>query len=201
MTARRSKPNWFRKNTVALAALVITVPVLGWWSTRSDYNSWYDSEPRDPVVVAAGGTAYQDATWYNASVEVDPQPKSSATPEPPPEGTTRVRVYLRIRVDNLAALGTLGGCRVHLRAPDGRIWDESNLESAFQDRPTGCGGGSDDKAQSWRNPRIAQYYVTPQAGKPFETVAVFVVPTEVAESAQPTITWATKLPEYLAFRR
>ena len=49
--------------------------------------------------------------------------------------------------------------------------------------------------------RGAQYYLKPVAGKPFETVAVFVVPSSVAGSVQPTITWATKLPQYLAFPR
>jgi hypothetical protein len=32
-------------------------------------------------------------------------------------------------------------------------------------------------------------------------VAVFVVPAEVAATVQPTITWPTKLPQYLAFPR
>ena len=59
----------------------------------------------------------------------------------------------------------------------------------------------DDKLASYRNPKIAQYYLKPVAGKPFETVAVFVVPSAVASSVRPTITWATKLPQYLEFPR
>jgi hypothetical protein len=43
--------------------------------------------------------------------------------------------------------------------------------------------------------------VKPVAGKPFDTVAVFVVPSEVAGEVQPTITWQTRLPQYLAFPR
>ena len=199
--ARRAKRGWLRTNSIALVSLVITIPLMGWWTTRSDYKSWYDNEPRDPVVVAAGGTAYADATWYAASVEVDPEPKPKSQPEILPPGTTRVRVYLRLQVDDLAKLESLGGCRVHLRATDGRIWDESILEDDFQDRPTGCTGGYDEKVQSWRDPRIAPYYLKPQARKPFETVAVFVVPTDVADTVQPTITWATRLPQYLAFPR
>ena len=200
--ARRAKPGWLRKNAIALLSLVITVPLACWWTTHSDYKSWYDAEPRDAVLVAAGGTAYADATWYAASVEVDPQPRSTtSTPSVLPPGTTRVRVYFRLQVDDLAKLDSLGGCRVHLRAPDGRIWDEAAMESEFQDRPTGCAGGYDEKPASFRDPKLAQYYLKPQPGKPYETVAVFVVPAEVAKTAQPTITWATRLPEYLAFQR
>jgi hypothetical protein len=200
--ARRARRGWFGSNGTALASLVISVPLAGWLVTHSDYKSWYESEPRDPVVVAADGTPYKDATWYAASVEVDPQPKrSTATPRQLPTGTTRVRVYFRLQVNDLAKLDGLGGCRIHLRAPDGRIWDEATLEDDFQDRPTGCTGGYDDKPQSWRAPGTAGYYLKPQAGKAFETVAVFVVPTDVAATVQPTITWATKLPQYLAFPR
>jgi hypothetical protein len=201
-SARRARPGWFRKNAPALVSLVLTVPLAGWWTTHADYKSWYDAEPRDAVTVAAGGTSYADATWYAASVEVDPQPtRKNAAPDPLPEGTTRVRVYLRLQVDDVKKLESVSGCQVHLRAPDGRIWDESIMEDEFQDRPTGCTGGYDDKPASYRDPKIAQYYLKPQAGKPFETVAVFVVPTSVASSVQPTVTWATRLPEYLAFPR
>ncbi|MGW6279715.1 hypothetical protein [Kribbella sp. NPDC055071] len=198
--ARRARRGWFRTNSVALATLVIAIPVAGWWTTHSDYKTWYDGEPRDAVVVAAGGTSYQGATWYAASTEVDPEPTSTGTNPPLPPGTTRVRVYFRLQVAQLSTLDKLGGCQIHLRAPDGRTWDESILADNFQDRPTGCSGGYDDKPQSWRGP-LAQYFVKPVAGKPFETVAVFVVPSSVAASVQPTITWATKLPQYLEFPR
>jgi hypothetical protein len=198
--ARRARRGWFRTNSVALATLVIAVPLAAWWTTRSDYKSWYDGEPRDAVVVAAGGTSYQGATWYAASTEVNPDPPSTGSDDPLPPGTTRIRVYFRLQVAKLSTLETIGGCQIHLRAPDGRTWDESIVAGDFQDRPTGCTGGYDDKPQSWRGP-LAQYYVKPAAGKPFETVAVFVVPSSVASSVQPTITWATKLPEYLEFPR
>lgn len=201
-SARRARPGWFRKNTAALLSLVVAVPLAGWWTTRSDYKSWYDAEPRDAVTVAAGGTQYQEATWYAASVEVDPQPtRKNAVPSTLPSGTTRVRVYLRMQVADLKNLEKLSGCRVHLRAPDGRTWDESILEDDFQDRPTGCTGGYDDKPASYRDPRSAPYFLKPVAGKPFEAVAIFIVPESVASSVEPTITWATKLPEFLAFPR
>lgn len=199
--ARRARPTWVRRNTVALASLVITIPLLGWWSIRTDYDAWYDNEPRDPVVVAAGGTAYQDATWYAASVEVDPEPRVGALPERLPAGTTRIRAYFRLMIDDPADLESLAGCTIHLRAPDGRIWDESRLDSAFKDRPTGCTGGDDDKPQIWRHPRLAPYFLKPHPGEPFETVAIFVVPADVAGTVEPMVTWATKLPEYLAFPR
>lgn len=201
-SARRAKPGWLRKNTAALLSLVITVPLAGWWTTRSDYDRWYDAEPRDAVTVAAGGTAYADATWYAASVEVNPEPKrANSTPSILPSGTTRVRVYFRLQVDSVAKIESLSGCQVHLRAADGRIWDEAILEDEFQDRPNGCTGGYDDKLQTWRDPKVASYYLKPQAGKPYETVAIFIVPTDVAATAVPAITWATRLPEYLAFPR
>ncbi|WP_350278959.1 hypothetical protein [Kribbella sp. HUAS MG21] len=198
--ARRARRGWFRKNTAALATLVVAIPLAGWWTTRSDYKSWYDAEPRDPVTVAAGGTSYNGATWFAASVEENPQASARGGQDPLPDGTTRIRVYYRLQVDDLSALEGLGGCRMHLRAPDGRIWDETSAAGAFQDRPTGCTGGTDDKPASWRGAE-AQYHLRPVAGKPFETVAVFVVPSSVAGSVQPTITWATKLPQYLAFPR
>jgi hypothetical protein len=202
-SARRARRGWLRANTAALLSLVLTIPLSGWWFTRSDYKSWRDSEPRDPVVVAAGGTAYQGAVWYAATTEVDPQQvRQRDTPAELPAGTVRVRVYFRLQVDDLSQLDKgLGGCQIHLRAPDGRVWDEAVLEDAFQDRPTGCTGGYDEKLQSFRPPAIAQYYLKPKAGKPFETVAVFVVPADVAATVQPTITWATTLPHYLAFPR
>jgi len=202
-SARRTRRGWLRANTAALVSLVVTIPLSGWWFTHSDYKSWYDAEPRDPVVVAAGGTSYKGAVWYAATTEVDPEQSDQRdTPSQLPTGTTRVRVYFRLQIDDLSQLEKgLGGCQIHLRAPDGRTWDESILEDAFQDRPTGCTGGYDDKLQSWRPPAIAQYYLKPKAGKPFETVAVFVVPTDVAATVQPTITWATSLPQYLAFPR
>lgn len=201
-SARRARPGWLRKNTAALLSLVVAVPLAGWWTTHSDYKSWYDAEPRDAIKVAAGGTSYADATWYAASVEVDPQPKRPTdVPNPLPEGTSRVRAYFRIQVDDVKKLEKVSGCNIHLRAPDGRIWDESNLEDEFQDRPTGCTGGYDDKPASYRGPKIAQHYLKPVAGKPYEIVAVFIVPTSVASSVEPTITWATRLPEYLAFPR
>jgi len=199
--ARRARRGWFRRNTVALATLVVAIPLAGWWTTRSDYKSWYDDEPRDAVDVAAGGTSYNGATWYAASVEESPRPSRAGSDQDElPDGTTRIRVYFRLQVDNLSALDGLGGCRMHLRAPDGRIWDETQLADDYQDRPTGCTGGYDDKPESWRG-QLAPYYVKPVAGKPFETVAVFVVPTSVAGSVQPTITFATRLPRYLAFPR
>jgi hypothetical protein len=201
-SARRARPGWFRKNTAALLSLVITVPLAGWWTTHTDYKSWYDAEPRDAVTVAAGGTAYQNATWYAASVETDPQPtRVSAVPGTLPEGTTRVRVYFRLQVDDLKKLESVSGCQIHLRAPDGRIWNESILEDDFQDRPTGCTGGYDDKLASYRDPKIAPYFLKPVAGKAFEAVAIFIVPASVVSSVEPTITWATKLPEFLAFPR
>jgi hypothetical protein len=186
-----------------LLSLVLTIPLSGWWFTRDDYKSWRDSEARDPVVVAAGGTAYKGAIWYAATTEVDPQQVDPHdTPSQLPDGTVRVRVYFRLQVDDLTQLDKgLGGCQIHLRAPDGRTWDESVLEDAFQDRPTGCTGGYDEKLQTFRPASIAQYYLKPKAGKPFETVAVFVVPADVAASVQPTITWATTFPHYLAFPR
>ena len=202
--ARRARRGWFRKNTAALATLVVAVPLAGWWTTRSDYKTWYDGEPRDAVVVSAGGTSYNNAIWYGASVEQDPQPTQSGlgdtNQDALPDGTTRIRVHLRLQVNNLSALEGLGGCQVHLRAPNGRIWNETVVADDYQDRPTGCTGGYDDKPESWRG-ASAQYYLKPVAGKPFETVAVFVVPSSVAGSVQPTITWATKLPQYLAFPR
>lgn len=198
--ARRARRGWFRKNTAALSALVIAIPLAGWWTTRSDYKSWYDAEPREPVIVAAGGTSYAGATWYAASVEVDPQPRAGRQADPTPAGTTRVRVYFRLQVSDLAALEGLGGCRPQLRAADGRVWNDSASAGDFQDRPTGCTGGYDSKPQSWRG-AAAQYYLKPVAGKPFETVAVFVVPSSVASSVEPTLTWATKLPQYLVFPR
>ncbi|TDW98395.1 hypothetical protein [Kribbella sp. VKM Ac-2566] len=199
--ARRARRGWLRKNTAALATLVVAIPLAGWWTTRSDYKSWYSNEPRDPVTVSAGGTSYNGATWYAASVEENPQPSEKGLDQDAlPEGTTRIRVYFRLQVDDLSALEGLGGCQVHLRAPDGRIWDETRIADDYQDRPTGCTGGSDDKPSSWRG-TAAPYYLKPVAGKPFETVAVFVVPSSVAGSVQPTITWATKLPQYLAFPR
>jgi hypothetical protein len=198
--ARRAKRGWFSKNAAAFSALVIAVPLAGWWTTRSDYKTWYSSEPRDAVVVAAGGTSYQGATWYAASTEVDPDPVIKGAKDPLPPGTTRVRVYFRLQVAELSTLDKLGGCQIHLRAPDGRTWDETFAGSDYEDRPDGCTGGIDDKPQSWRGP-LAQFFVKPTAGKPFETVAIFVVPTSVASSVQPTITWATKLPEYLEFPR
>jgi len=199
--ARRARRGWLRKNTAALATLVVAIPLAGWWTTRSDYKSWYDAEPRDAVEVAAGGTSYNGATWYAASVEENPQPSQAGSGQDAlPDGTTRIRVYFRLQVDNLSALDGLGGCRIHLRAPDGRIWDETEIADGYQDRPTGCTGGSDATPSSWRG-AAAQYYLKPVAGKPFETVAVFVVPSSVAGSVQPTITWATKLPQYLAFPR
>ncbi|MEU4193449.1 hypothetical protein AB0E69_16240 [Kribbella sp. NPDC026611] len=198
--ARRARRGWFRKNGAAFATLVLAIPLAGWWTTRSDYKSWYDNEPRDPVNVAAGGTSYNGATWYAASLEENPQPSKDGLPDELPEGTTRIRVYFRLKIDKASALEGLGGCQIHLRAPDGRVWDETAVADAYQDRPTGCTGGYDDKPQSFRGP-LAQYYVKPTPGKPFETVAVFVVPKSVAGSVQPTITWATKLPQYLAFQR
>ncbi|MGC4940179.1 hypothetical protein [Kribbella sp. DT2] len=173
--------------------------MLGWSSVRSDYSSWYDAEPRDAVEVAAGGTSYQDATWFATSVETDPRAGRTGTPLP--DGTPRIRVYFRLQVDDLAKLESLGGCQIHLRANDGRTWDESILDDEFQDRPTGCTGGHDDKPQSWRAPRLAPYFLKPVAGKPYETVAVFVVPAAVAGEVRPTITWATRLPQYLALPR
>lgn len=200
--ARRARPGWLRKNTAALCAVVVAVPFAGWWVTREDYKAWYDAEPRDPVRVEPAGTTYAEATWYPADVEVDPRPvRATDRPEQPPAGTTRVRVHLRLMVQETAKLESLGGCRIHLRAPDGRIWDQSALEDDFIDRPTGCTGGSDDKPQSWRRPGTAQFHLKPQAGKPFETVAVFVVPADVAQTAEPIITWATRLPTYLEFPR
>jgi hypothetical protein len=199
--ARRARRGWFRKNSVALATLVVAIPLTGWWTTHSDYKSWYNAEPRDPVVVSAGGTSYKGATWYAASVQENPQSQEADTEHDAlPSGTTRIRVYFRLQVDNLSALDGLGGCQLHLRAPDGRTWDEDATADNYQDRPGGCTGGTDDKPSSWRGPS-AQYYLKPAAGKPFETVAVFVVPTSVAGSVQPTITWATTLPQYLAFPR
>ena len=200
--ARRARRGWFRTNTLALATLVVAIPLTGWWTTHSDYKSWYDAEPRKPVEVSAGGTSYNGATWYGASVEVDPQPVDGghSFEDKLPPGTTRIRVYFRLQVDKLSALDELGGCQLHLRAPDGRTWDETLIADDYQDRPTGCTGGSDDKPESWRG-AAAQYYLKPVAGKPFETVAIFVVPTAVAGTVQPTITWATKLPQYLAFPR
>ncbi|MFC0629222.1 hypothetical protein [Kribbella deserti] len=192
---------WFRRNAAALASLVLVIPVTGWWVTRPDYKSWYDAEPRDPVTVAAGGTSYAGATWYAASVEVDPAPKRVGADEPTPPGTTRVRVYLRLQVDDLAKLKGLEGCRVHLRAPDGRIWSDDIASGSYLDRPTGCAGGTDDKPATWRPKGTAEYYLKPRVGKPFETVAVFVVPTEDAKTAQPIVTWATRIPQYLAFPR
>ena len=165
-----------------------------------NYKSWYDAEPRDPVVVSAGGTSYNGAIWYGASVEQDPRPVRTGSGDALPDGTTRIRVYFRIQVNQLSALEGLGGCQVHLHAPDGRIWDETLIADDYQDRPTGCTGGSDDQPSSWRG-AAAPYYLKPVAGKPFETVAVFVVPSSVAGSVQPTVTWATKLPQYLAFPR
>ncbi|TDD48844.1 hypothetical protein E1263_32825 [Kribbella antibiotica] len=201
-SARRARRGWFSKNVAALASLVVTVPVAGWWTTREDYKSWYDAEPRDAVVVADSGTSYEGATWYAASVEENPEPRrAGATAELPPD-TTRIRVHIRLQVDDLAVLDKpgLGGCKVYLRAPDGRIWDEDILASDFQDRPNSCTGGYDEKPASWRGP-LAEYYVKPVAGKPYEAAFVFVVPKSVAASVQPTMTWATKLPEYLAFPR
>lgn len=202
-SARRARRGWLRANTAALLSLAVTIPLAGWWFTHSDYNTWRDSEHRDPVDVAAGGTAYMGAIWYAATTEVDPeQTNRRRTPAELPAGTTRVRVYFRLQVDDLAQLEKgLGGCQIHLRAPDGRTWDESIMDDEFKDRPTGCTGGYDDKIASWRPATTAQYYLKPQAGKPFETVAVFVVPTEVAASVQPTITWATTRSQYLAFPR
>jgi hypothetical protein len=194
--ARRARRGWFGKNAAAFAALLIAIPLAGWWTTRSDYKSWYDAEPRDPVVVAAGGTSYAGATWYAASVEVNP----TGPADPLPKGTTRIRVYFRLQVDKLSALEALGGCAIHLRAPDGRTWNETVVADDYQDRPTGCTGGYDDKLSSWRG-ASAQYYLKPVAGKPFETVAIFVVPSSVASTVEPTITWPTKLPAYLAFPR
>jgi hypothetical protein len=200
--ARRARRGWFRKNTAALGALVIAVPLAGWWTTRDDYKKWYAAEPRDAVQVADGGTSYNGATWYAASLEENPAPSRTGlgSGDELPDGTVRIRVYFRLEVDQTSALVGLGGCRPHLRAPDGRIWDETVIADDYQDRPTGCTGGYDDKPQSFRGP-LAQYYVKPTAGKPFETVAIFVVPTSVAGSVQPIITWATKNPQYLAFRR
>ncbi|MEU8224532.1 hypothetical protein [Kribbella sp. NPDC048915] len=199
--ARRARRGWLGKNSVALVTLVVAIPLAGWWTTHSDYRSWYNSEPRDPVEVAAAGTPYNGATWYGASVSADPQPvKQRLGADALPEGTTRIRVYFRLQVDDLSALEGLSGCRMHLRAPDGRVWDEDALANEYQDRPTGCTGGTDDKLSSWRG-AAAQYYLKPVAGKPFETVAVFVVPSSVADSVQPTVTWTTKLPQYLAFPR
>ncbi|MFF0338199.1 hypothetical protein [Kribbella sp. NPDC004875] len=196
--ARRARRGWLRKNTVALATLALTIPLAGWWTTHSDYKSWYDAEPRDPVVVSASGTPYNGATWFGAGVEQNPQASETGRDDDLPSGTTRIRVYFRLQVDQLSALDGLGGCQIQLRAPDGRIWKETVVADAYQDRPTGCTGGTDDKPESWRGAQ-AQYFVKPVAGKPFETVAIFVVPTAVAGSVRPTITWATKLPQYLAF--
>lgn len=195
------KYGWLKRNAAALASMVLVIPVTGWWVTRSDYKAWYDAEPRDAVTVAAGGTSYADATWYAANVELDPPPKRAGADEATPAGTTRVRVYLRLQVDDLAKLKSLEGCLVHLRAPDGRIWDEDRLADAYSDRPSGCAGGSDDRLQPWRPKGAAEYYLEPRAGKPFETAAVFVVPSDVAKSAEPIVTWATRLPQYLAFPR
>ncbi|GAA1705435.1 hypothetical protein GCM10009745_61390 [Kribbella yunnanensis] len=198
----RRRSGWFSKNVAALASLVVTVPLAGWWTTKSDYKSWYDAQPRDAVVVADGGTPYQGAVWYAASVEENPEPKRAGAEDPLPPDTTRIRVHFRLQVDDIKTLDEpgLGGCRPHLRASDGRIWDEDILADDYQDRPNSCTGGYDDKPQSWRGPS-AQYYVKPVAGKPYEIVAVFVVPKSVAAEVQPTITWATKVPEYLAFPR
>jgi hypothetical protein len=200
--ARRARRGWFRKNTAALATLVLAIPFAGWWTTHADYKSWYDGKPRDPVEVSAGGTSYNGATWYAASMEQDPQPNQTglghSDMDKLPPGTTRIRVYFRLQVDKLSALDGLAGCTLHLRAPDGRTWDETVVADDYQDRPTGCTGGTDDQPQSWRGP-AAQFYLKPAAGKPFETVAIFVVPTSVAGSVRPTITWSTKLPQYLAF--
>jgi hypothetical protein len=201
-SARRARRGWFSKNVAALASLVVTVPLAGWWTTQSDYKSWYDAEPRDAVVVADGGTPYEGAVWYAASVEENPEPKRAGAADPLPPDTTRIRVHFRLKVDDPKVLDEpgLGGCRPHLRAPDGRIWDEDIIADDYQDRPNNCSGGYDDKPESWRGP-LAPYYVKPVVGKPYETVAVFVVPKSVAASVVPTMTWATKLPEYLEFPR
>nr|WP_202886303.1 hypothetical protein [Kribbella sandramycini] len=186
-----------------MASLALTIPLAGWWTTRSDYKSWYDSEPRDAITVADGGTEYLGATWFAASVEKDPQQLKSSFSKPKalPPDTTRIRVYYRQQVADVASLEGLGGCRLHLRAPDGRVWDQLTVGGeAFEDRPNGCTGGYDEKPSSFRGAN-AEHYLKPQAGKPYETVAIFVVPTSVADSVQPTITWATKVPEYLAFPR
>lgn len=195
------KYGWLKKNAAALASMLLVIPVTGWWVTRSDYKSWYDTEPRDAVTVAAGGTAYADATWYAASVELDPAPKRAGADELTPAGTTRVRVYLRLQVDDVAKLKSLEGCQIHLRAPDGRIWADDRLADAYSDRPSGCTGGSDERLQTWRPKSVAEYYLKPRAGKPFETSAVFVVPSDAAKSVEPIVTWATRLPQYLAFPR
>lgn len=67
-------------------------------------------------------------------------------------------MYFRIQVNQLSALDGLGGCQVHLRAPDGHIWDDTVVAHDYQDRPTGYTGGHDDKPERWRG-KLAQYSV------------------------------------------
>jgi hypothetical protein len=210
---RTERRSWLRSNGIALAALCVLLPVAGWATTAIDYDEWRASEARDPITVADGGTRYADATWYPATVEVDPAPVRPGGVAVLPPNTVRVRVHLSLEVDDLAMLQwpelTPGvvepargvvGCAIALRAPDGRWWSASG-DSDFADRPDDCSGGTDPRPAGYRPAEIAPYFVAPQPGRRFEVGAVFVVPREVAGQVEPAVTWLTRRPEYLRFPR
>jgi hypothetical protein len=212
-TDQPARKSWLRRNAVALAALAVLIPAAGWSTIAVDYEDWRASEAREPVTVVEGGTRYADATWYPATVEVDPAPVQSGRVAALPPDTVRLRVHLSLVVDDPAMLQwpelTPGvvepprgvvGCVLSLRAPDGRWWAPTS-DSDFADRPNDCAGGTDPRPADYRPAAIAPYFVAPQAGRPFEIGAVFVVPREAAGKVEPAVTWLTRRPEYLRFPR
>lgn len=211
--ARRARRGWWRSNGIALGSLVLLVPLLGWSVTSQDYDAWRKTEPRDPITVT-NETVYADATWYPATVEVEPRPVNGGPGTELPPKTTRIRVHLALEVDDLKLLELetptpgkvteprgVAGCRVWLRAPDGRMWAEDTGDFGYADRPGGCSGGTDTVPPSFLPKDVAKFYLKPKAGQRFETAAVFVVPREVANSVEAVVTWEGRLPQYLRFPR
>ncbi|PPF78932.1 hypothetical protein C5B96_13955 [Subtercola sp. Z020] len=177
---------WLRRNGLALAAVVVLVPLTVGITFSNEWISYYAERPSQPVVVGAGAAAdFAGTGWRIEGSRRIAADSAEGADASLPAGSQLVVVTVGVTPRELDDEGTSPFCEVRLQEAGGgelaRSWGDASFEPI-----------------DYRVSEEAETACTSELTTPYRFEALFVIPAEVDTALVLRLEVVEELPRYLA---